>query len=742
MDNLNFPRQMLPFNKKNKEWRKQCMLWASQRTFFNYSPVTNSILHKKINYDLLSGKLHMSDIERVLNPVGESIGKIDSIPHYPIMNSKLSVLIGEELKRPFEYRAIVTNPTAISEKENTKKTELFESLNKLIQDTSLSEEEYNSKVSQLSNYYKYEWQDFRELRANMLLNHYSKENNFPLIFNNGYRNGLISGEEIYQCNVISGEPTLEIVNPLKIRAFRTGYSNKIEDADVIILEDYWSPGRIIDTYYNYLSKKDIEYLENLPDYIGQGTTDSAGNIDERFGFLNTTMIDDTITESDGAFYFDPNNVFSDSATLSLMPYDLAGNVRVLRLYWKSKRRILKVKSYDPITGKETFKYYSDSYVIDKDLGEEVKSIWINEAWHGTMIGGIDNGIFVNIEPMPIQYNDINNPSKCHFGIVGTIYNLNDDRPYSLVDMMKPYNYLYDVIHDRLNRAIATNWGSILEMDFSKIPRGWDIAKWMYYARTNHIAVVDSFKEGTIGASTGKLSGALNNASKGIMDSNIGNYIQQQINLLEYIKAEMGEVAGISRQREGQISNRETVGGIERANLQSSHITEWYFAIHNDTRRRTLNAFLDTAKQAIRGRNLKFQYILPDSSIKMVEINGDEFSEASYGVVIDGEGDSAEFKAKLDSLAQAALQNNKLSFSAIMKLFSSSSLAEKQRMVENDEARIEESQRASQQQNLELQRELANQDMEMKRLKMEQEERADIRANETKLAIAGIKETEQ
>ena len=34
----------------------------------------------------------------------------------------------------------------------------------------------------------------------------------------------------------------------------------------------------------------------------------------------------------------------------------------------------------------------------------------------------------------------------------------------------------------------------------------------------------SFKEGITGASTGKLAGALNNASKGMIETNIGNYI--------------------------------------------------------------------------------------------------------------------------------------------------------------------------------------------------------------------------
>jgi len=155
-----------------------------------------------------------------------------------------------------------------------------------------------------------------------------------------------------------------------------------------------------------------------------------------------------------------------------------------------------------------------------------------------------------MRPRPIQYNRLSNPSRCHFGIVGSIYNLNDSKPFSLVDMMKPYNYLYDAIHDRLNKAIASNWGKIITVDLAKVPKGWDMEKWLHYAKINKIAVVDSFKEGNIGASTGKLAGGLNNASSGVIDAETGNYIQQQINLLEFIKMEMSEVAGIAKQREG------------------------------------------------------------------------------------------------------------------------------------------------------------------------------------------------
>lgn len=730
---INLPPQQLPFSKKNKKWRKAHLDWADSKTFFNYSLVRKSVIHKKINYDLLNGKLHMSDIELVLNPDNIKAGFVpDRIQHYPIMNSKLNVLRGEESRRVFDYRVIVTNPNAISEIENNKKEELLKNLQELIANTSKSEEEFNQELEKLNDYYTYEWQDMREIRGNAILNHYVKEYNIPLLFNNGFMDAVTVGEEMYQCDIVGGEPVIERLNPLKVRIFKSGYSNKIEDADMIIIEDYWSPGKVIDTYYDVLSKKDIEYIENIPDHIGQASIDSMDNIDERFGYVNNHMVGEEIS-TDG-FYFDPFNLFSDSISNSLLPYDLAGNIRVLRMYWKSRRRIKKVKSYDPETGEEIYNFYPETYVIDKDNGEEEQILYINEAWEGTKIG---TDIYVNMRPRVIQYNRLSNPSRCHFGIIGSIYNLNDSRPFSLVDMMKRYNYFYDVIHDRLNKIMARNWGKLLRLDLAKVPKKWDIKKWMYYAKVNGIAVEDSFKEGNIGSATGKLAGALNNSSSGVIDAEFGNSIQSQINLLEFIKMEMSEVVGITRQREGQISNRETVGGVERATLQSSHITEWLFVIHDDVKRRVLECFLETAKIAFKGRSKKFPYILSDGSMKIMDVDGDEFAEADYGLVVDNSQGTQELAQKLDMLAQAALQNQTLSFSTIMRLYNSSSLAEKQRLVERDEQAIQERNAQAQQQQLQSQQQMVQLENEQRLAEMQQKEQANIRDNETKIIIAQI-----
>ena len=648
------------------------------------------------------------------------------------MNSKLNVLKGEELSRVFDYRVIVTNPNAISEIEKDKKQELFESLQQLIQNTSISEEQFNAELEKLNSYYTYEWQDFREIRANCLLKHYTDEYNIPLMFNQGFSDAMIIGEEIYQCDIVGGEPVIEKLNPMKVRIFKSGYSNRIEDADMIILEDYWSPGKIYDTYYDSLKPKDIKYLEEYTEHFSQGAVDSMDNIDERFGFVNANMVSDVIEDS--TLFFDPFGEYSDSISHELLPYDMNGNIRVMRVYWKSRRKIKKIKFYDKVTGEEDFTFRPETYIANESEGEEEETFWINEAWEGTKIG---KDIYVNIRPRVIQYNRLSNPSRCHFGIVGSIYNMNDNKPFSIVDMMKPFSYLYDIIHDRLNKMMARNWGKMTRLDLSKKPNTWDIKKWLYYAKTMGLYIEDSFNEGLVGQATGKLAGGMNSNTQGVIDADFGNNIQQYINLLEFIKMEMSDVAGISKQREGQISNRETVGGVERATLQSSHITEWLFAIHDDVRKRALECFLETAKIAMQGRTKKLQYITPDYSKQMIEIDGDSFSECDYGLVVDNSKGLQELQQKLETLAQAALQTQALDFSTIMKLYMSASIAEKQKFVETSESRIKQQRQQEQQMQLQQQQQQLEMQMQDKQAEREFKDAINQRDNETKIVVAEI-----
>lgn len=736
-----FPAQKLRSRSKNETWGRKCVDFAASRTYFNYSPVRKSAVSMKINYDLINGKIHMSDIASILNPGNFSTAFLpEKIQHYPIINAKLFTLRGEEAAREFDWHAVVTNPSAVSMAEERKMQQFRADVEKLVQDQSISDEDAQQQLQKIQKYYKYDYQDVDEVRDNMLLKHYSIEQNFAQTFNDGFQDACTVSNEIYQCYISGGEPRLRRLDPLKIRVFRSGYSNKIEDADLIIYEDYWSAGQIIDEFGDSLKPRDIKWLsDEIPDYGGDEPVGPMGNYDDRRQYLHPSyfagedgidITGDSVLES----LFDELNLLDGGFGSDLLPYDVAGNIRVIQVWWKSKRLIYKVKSYDPETGKEELNFYNEDYVANEAAGEEATEMWINEAWEGTKIG---EKIYCRIRPCLVQYNSITDPSRCHFGIIGTIYNINNSKPYSLVDMMKPYNYLYDAIHAKLVDLIATNWGKLVEFDLAMKPKGWEVEKWMYFARANKVLIKDSFNEGSKGSSQGVLVSQLNNASKGYIDADWGNSIQNYINLLQWTKDSMSELVGINRQREGNTYSRETVGGIERAVMQSSYITDWLFMKHEDTKKRVLEAFIETAKGAIRGRSVKFDYILADGEKITVTIDGDEFAEKDRGIVIDSSPETRRMMQNIDQLAQAAIQNQRNSLSAAMKLYRSSSPAEKIRMMEEDEARIQQQneQQMQMQQQAQMQAEQMRQQTEMQ--KMQMQDTLNQRDNDTKIRVAEL-----
>lgn len=372
-----FPKQKLPFTKKNKEWRMSIANWADRKIFWQGDPIRKSFVRKRINYNLVNGYLDLGDMSMILNPDNVDASYIpENIQHYPVMNSKLNVLRGEESKRRFDFRVIVTNPNSISEIENNKKDELFGGLQQLIQSENQDEESFNKEMDKMGYFFTYEWQDVREERANLLLNHYIKELDMRVKFNKGFNDAMIVGEEIYQSDIVGGEPTFECINPLKVHVFKNGYSNRVEDADILVYIDYWSPGRIIDTFYDVLTDKDVEYIDNMPQVY---YADSMANIDERNSFMNMTDMNGFET-GEGAI-IDNYSLFAQNtgAAATTNYYDNNGNIRIIRVYWKSKRKIKKVKSYNPETGDEEFDFFPENYIINKDLGQEEQIFWINEA---------------------------------------------------------------------------------------------------------------------------------------------------------------------------------------------------------------------------------------------------------------------------------------------------------------------------------------------------------------------------
>lgn len=667
------PRQRLSYKSKTKKWRQENIDRAEKFSLYHNEGVRQSLDNRVRNTLLFNGIVSPHDMAVALNPNNVDADYIPkAVPHHPIMSPKLEVLIGEEINRKFDYNFTVVSPDAITEKEEQKKKEILKRLADIIENAA-SEEEVQQKATELQKFLKYDYQDIRERMVNLLMNHYYEVEEFDSKFNEGFKEVLINGEEIYSCDIIGNEPKLERLNGLKVRSIRSGGSSRIEDSDMIIIEDHWSPGRIIDTYHEELKPKDIDYITG---YTSSSKTsgDYTDDHNNPLLFDNGTGNIESIFESYQSIAAINGHMFSSNYT------DQEGNIRVVKLLWKSQKLIKKIKYYDEL-GEEQHRIESEEYIPNEDLGEEEKKLWVNEWWEATKIG---SDLYVQMRPRQVQYVGLNNPSKCYPGIVGEVYNTNQGKAVSLVDKMKNYQYLYDAIWSRLNKAIAKNLGKILLLDMAVVPKGWEPEKWLAHATNLGVGVVDGFKEGNLGAAQGKLAGNLNGATNSrVVDLETGNYIQQHVNLLEFIKAEMGEIAGISRQREGQVSNRESVGGVERAVTQSSHITEWWFNKHDNVKKRVIATFLETAKFALRNNKKKLDYIADDLTRRVIEVDGDLINESEYGLTVTSSTQTKKIQEVTETMAQAFMQNGGR-FSTVLDIFNSPSLADMRNKIEQAE----------------------------------------------------------
>lgn len=727
MKNVQQPRQRLAYKQKNKEWRKDNLDFADNHSFYHNTEVRQTLKNKIINLNLANGIVDIRDLTNVVNPSQIDASYVpDNIPHHPIVVPKIDLLVGEEIKRRFDWWAVVVNPDAISKKEEGKKEYLMQRLTQMLEEN-YEEDELKAKMEELGKYMKYSWTDIREKMANQILKYYWQEQEFAEKFMKGFKDALIMAEEIYMVDIVHDEPTLTKLNPLKVHAVRSGNSDRFEDASIIIIEDYKSANQLVDDYFDELKPEDIDQMleYNTTSSKGEYSDDRNNHVLFADSLGDSTSYDDlfAIAELNGHTF---NNNFTD----------MNGNIRELRVRWKSLKKVKKIKFYDEY-GEVQHRFESEEYISDKDMGEEETILWINEVWEGVKLG---KDIYLKMRPLKMQFTKANNPSKTHMGIIGQIYNTNQGRAVSLMDKAKNYQYMYDALWDRLNKSIATNYGKILELDLAKVPKGWEIEKWMHFAIVNKIAVVDSFKEGNHGAATGKLAGGMNTVGGRSIDMETGSYIQQHINLLEFVKMEMGEICGITKQREGQISNRETVGGVERSVNQSSHVTEHWFMLHESVKIRVLEAFLETAKIALKSTdNKRVQYILDDQTIEVLNMENEDFAESDYGILVSNTPKSIELEQAIKQHAQAFIQNGG-SMSSIMDIYFSPSLSDMRRKLETAEEEMHQRQSESSQQQAKLQEELMIKEEEYRNNLMELDDLKNQRDNETKVYIAELNQS--
>jgi hypothetical protein len=659
-----FPQQKVATEKKNDEFYKKCIDACETMLYYRSGLSRTKQIEIESNINVYKGISVPDDLEKMFNPMDlEGISFPSETRNYPICAPKIDLLVGEEQMRRDSWMIRSMNESAISSKQDQQIEMIMQLVQKAVSDPNYNEEQTQKAIAKLGKYLKYNWKDATELTASRLLSYIYKEQILKKKFNDGMIDHLVTGREIYRVDEVNGEVIIEKCDPRQIHAL--GYTNdfRIEDSDIVIQIHYQPVGKIIDEFYDYLTDDDVKYLEG-----GIAVKRDEGVLN--YSYVNPRLYFPVNLSDDDPRLLEVDNEMANYGYVG--PFDDKGNIRVVRTRWRGRRKLGKLTFIDEY-GDEQTDWVSENYKIDEERGEKIEWKWINEAYEGVKLAG---RIYVKYGPRKFQMRHINNKSKCDLGFIGT------DCGVSMMSRMRPFQFAYNVYMRRLELLCARFGGPIIEIDTSKIPDDWELDKWMYYMHILGYMVVDPWNEGKKGAALGKLSGNFNTTNKAISPE-IGQFIQQNIAMLQYIETQLGTIAGITKQREGSVDNRETASGVERAVTQSSHITERWFTIHEETKRRVLQACVDIAKQVYKGKNVKADFILDDMSRVLLDFNGDDLVYTDFDIFVSSSSEDMKIRQTIEGLAQAMVQNGS-SASVLVNAIKSDSIAEMTRILEEAE----------------------------------------------------------
>lgn len=645
----------------------------------------------KVNYDLFNNIINKTDFEHVCYPFGKEAGELPvDFSNKDIISGKIKALLGMEMRRPFAWKVVATNPEASTRREEEEFGRLKEYvINSIIapikqrleleqaeatkgqelttEERQRIEQETAEKLKSMTppevkKYMAREHQDPAEALAHQLLQFLIQKENIKMKFNKGWKHGLISGKEIYWVGSVNGDPIFKVVNPLNFDYDRSSEIDFIEDGDWACYEMSMTPSDIAKYFGSELSNVELDEIYEQ--------------------YNNTSSIPDS------AFTFR-----EDGVSLNL-------GVRVVHAEWKALKALKFISGIDPLSGEPYEDIVDESYKLNTEAGDlKEEIVWIPTKYEGYQIG---NDKFAMLREVPGQHKDLDNLYNCKLSYIGSTYDNLNSTTTSLVDRMKYYQYFFNILWYRIELLIGSDDGKSLLINANLIPKssGLDIEKWMYYFKVNKLGLLDPTEEGNKGNSN------IGEAAKEI-DMSLVSDIQKYMQLAEYIEKRCGESVGITKQIEGQIGSEEAVRNTQQALVQSANILEPYFDMHNLIKRNVLQALIETAKVAYTELQPKsISYVLDDMSVRQLSPDYELLENSTYGLFVSNSMKADETLQTMKQLSHAALQNQQVELSDVLMIMNSESTQEAEELLKVAESNRSEREQAMQQQQIQSQEQQA------------------------------------
>lgn len=474
-----FPIQKLPLSKKTEEWKKACVdyvIGSGEEASNGMS--LDRFTELQSYYDLYNSIYNERDLKYVTNPFKVDDGFPATPQDYNIIRPKINLLLGEETKRPFNFKVARTSQIAASELQDKMKQMIVDYINATVMSKLSPEDQvrYQEAIDSgeimtpeaIQEYMTKNYKDIAESVAYHSLRYLYNRLNLDHVFMKGWEDGLIAGEEIYYIGIQNGEPFVERVNPLYFSYDLSPDLEFIEDGDWCCRRMRLSYTEIYDRFYDKLDQKQLDELLDMVD----GKPGNYGidkNMIDDFTHIRTTIVDNPSYDMD-----------SDMS------------VNVWHACWRSLKKIGFVSFLDE-NGEVIEQIVDETY---KPTGSELnlKWDWVVEVWEGYRAG---DDLYFGMQPIEYQHISSESLNSQKLPYTGAVYSNNNSSPKSLVSIMKPLQYMYIILWYRLELALARDKGKVINMDVTQIPKsmGISVEKWMHYLSSLGVNFINPYDEG-------------------------------------------------------------------------------------------------------------------------------------------------------------------------------------------------------------------------------------------------------
>lgn len=722
--------------KKDESWVKNTMDYFANKAYAEYMKNRDTFVK---NYDLMKGILRMEDfyqepqVKSFTDMLTTDLELPAYVKMYSIISTPVNELVGEISKRPDTFRVKAFDDDSKSEELEFKTGILQQYVisqvrNKILQKADmegieLPEEELNQMTMEQVKDVLDSYTSVAEKWANHVLTCEKAEFNLKEKSEDAFRDMLISGREfyhIYEDNSKLGF-NIEVANPKNVwflttpdRKYISDPTGRAQGAYAAGTVNVMELSEIIESIPE-LSKDEIDHLRSsLQDYGLINVRESnLGNPDVTPGIDSVTydtydplvlqtrmLIESEMKEN--------NDGLKDFLGLTSNVSSFGYKYVVVRAYWISKKKIGKVIYIDDL-GNEQSLLVDENYKSGTIPTEQsIEWGWINQWYQGIKIGPD----IYHVKPFKLL-------NYCP--IIGTTFEVKNTEAKGLVDLMKPFQVIYNVCMNQLYKLLEKEVGKVYLTSIRHIPVPKDgdaqdaLDMWEMEARNRGIVFIDDSPENL------KSPSSFNQFRD--IDLTRTQEIQSRYTLAQQIKNECWELVGMSRQRMGAVTSSESATGVNTAVQQSYAQTEPLFVAHEYVMGQLYQAIIDAALYVESAKpQSTLSYITSEGESAFVQVNGSDLKFRDLKVFLTNRPEDTQMFNELRSLSQAIIQNGGTLYDVI-ELYSTKSMREMKKVfkdLRDRQQQMQDQQMQMQQQQIEQQKEIAAAQMEQAQLIKDQE----------------------